>query len=260
MQQRTNVQSKPDRQVVEGECRSDVFLCDTNSANMSACECGCEHYVRSCLLKAPCCGKFYVCRLCHDDVEDHQMDRFRVTEVKCSLCDTVQQSQQMCEKCRVAFGEYYCSICHLFDKDKKQYHCLPCGICRIGPKENYFHCEKCNLCLASNLRGNHKCVPDVSRQNCPVCLEDIHTSRTGAHVLPCGHLLHQTCFDYMHKMGGYRCPLCMHSAWNMKHCWEEMDKQISETPMPSEYQGITVKVYWARGGRGTGKPDDDDVG
>uniref|UniRef100_A0A672K309 Ring finger and CHY zinc finger domain containing 1 n=1 Tax=Sinocyclocheilus grahami TaxID=75366 RepID=A0A672K309_SINGR len=83
-------------------------------------------------------------------------------------------------------------ICHLFDKDKKQYHCQPCGICRIGPKEKYFHCTKCNLCLATDLKDNHKCVENVSRQNCPVCMEDIHTSRIEAHVLPCGHLLHNT--------------------------------------------------------------------
>lgn len=27
---------------------------------------------------------------------------------------------------------------------------------RIGPKEDFFHCLKCNLCLAMNLRGKHK--------------------------------------------------------------------------------------------------------
>ncbi|KTF81997.1 hypothetical protein cypCar_00023212 [Cyprinus carpio] len=72
---------------------------------------------------------------------------------------------------------------------------------RIGPREKYFHCTKCNLCLATDLKDNHKCVENVSRQNCPVCMEDIHTSRIGAHVLPCGHLLHKTCFEDMFKTG-----------------------------------------------------------
>lgn len=40
----------------------------------------------------------------------------------------------------------------------------------------------------------------------------------------------------------YRCPLCMHSAFNMKEFWEERDKEIAQTPMPSEYQDTTVKV------------------
>ncbi|KAI4900070.1 hypothetical protein NFI96_023495 [Prochilodus magdalenae] len=111
--------------------------------------------------RAPCCGKFYVCRLCHDAAENHQMDRFQVKEVKCAVCDSVQQAQQVCKACGVSFGEYYCDICHLFDKNKKQYHCQPCGICRIGPREKYFHCLKCNLCLASDLQGKHK-VGNVS--------------------------------------------------------------------------------------------------
>ncbi|KAL2091695.1 hypothetical protein ACEWY4_011510 [Coilia grayii] len=209
---------------------------------MAATEVGCEHYVRSCRLKAPCCGKFYVCRLCHDAEEDHQMDRFQVKEVQCIVCNAVQEAQHACKECNVKFGEYYCGICHLFDKDKKQYHCQPCGICRIGPREKYFHCEKCNLCLACNLQGNHKCVENVSRQNCPVCMEDIHTSRIGADVLPCGHLLHKTCFIEMCKTGAYRCPLCMHSACDMQAYWEERDKEIAQSPMPTEYQDATVKI------------------
>lgn len=93
-----------------------------------------------------------------------------------------RQAQQRCEGCDSLFGEYYCGICHLFDRDKKQYHCPECGICRcvrggrapravprgghrprpdafllrIGPKEEFFHCSKCNLCLSLSLRGKHK--------------------------------------------------------------------------------------------------------
>ncbi|XP_069313482.1 RING finger and CHY zinc finger domain-containing protein 1 isoform X3 [Eulemur rufifrons] len=163
---------------------------------------GCEHYDRGCLLKA----------------------------------------QQSCEECSTLFGEYYCNICHLFDKDKKQYHCENCGICRIGPKEDFFHCLKCNLCLAMNLQGRHKCIENVSRQNCPICLEDIHTSRVVAHVLPCGHLLHRTCYEEMLKKG-YRCPLCMHSALDMTRYWRQLDDEVAQTPMPSEYQNVTVDIH-----------------
>lgn len=202
---------------------------------------GCEHYDRGCLLKAPCCDKLYTCRLCHDNKEDHQLDRFKVKEVQCVNCEKIQHAQKFCEECSTLFGEYYCSICHLFDKDKKQYHCESCGICRIGPKEDFFHCLKCNLCLAMNLQGNHKCIENVSRQNCPICLEDIHTSRVVAHVLPCGHLLHRTCYEEMLKEG-YRCPLCMHSALDMSRYWRQLDDEIAQTPMPSEYQNMTVDI------------------
>ncbi|KAG8593289.1 hypothetical protein GDO81_000784 [Engystomops pustulosus] len=152
---------------------------------------GCEHYTRGCELRAPCCGKFYICRLCHDNKETHKMDRFKVTQVQCLKCKHIQKAQQNCENCDNIFGDYYCNICHLYDKDKKQYHCDGCGICRIGPKEQFEHCTKCNLCLPLSFRGNHKCIENVSRQDCPICLEDIHTSRVGARVLPCGHLLHR---------------------------------------------------------------------
>lgn len=43
------------------------------------------------VLQAPCCGKLYVCRLCHDAEENHEMDRFKVREVQCAECQTVQQ-------------------------------------------------------------------------------------------------------------------------------------------------------------------------
>ncbi|XP_025934106.1 RING finger and CHY zinc finger domain-containing protein 1 isoform X4 [Apteryx rowi] len=178
---------------------------------------GCEHYRRGCLLRAPCCGKLYACRLCHDGAEGHRLDRFRVAEVQCARCRRLQKAQQSCEGCHSLFGEYYCGICHLFDRDKKQYHCAECGICRIGPKEDFFHCSKCNLCLSLSLRGKHK---------------DIHTSRVGAHVLPCGHLLHR----------GYRCPLCMHSALDMTRYWRQLDDEVAQTPMPTEYQNMMVEI------------------
>ncbi|XP_006011858.1 RING finger and CHY zinc finger domain-containing protein 1 [Latimeria chalumnae] len=210
---------------------------------MAACGLGCEHYSRSCLLKAPCCSKFYVCRLCHDAKENHEMDRFQVQEVQCAKCERVQSAQQNCEGCETVFGEYYCDICHLYDKDKKQYHCDQCGICRIGPQECYFHCLKCNLCLPLHLQGNHKCIENVSRQNCSVCLEDIHTSRVGGQVLPCGHLLHSTCHQELLKTGAYRCPLCMRSTVDMKLSWQKLDEEISETAMPPEYENMTVTIH-----------------
>lgn len=38
---------------------------------------GCKHYRRKCKLIAPCCGRAFVCRLCHDDAvqEAHILDR-----------------------------------------------------------------------------------------------------------------------------------------------------------------------------------------
>jgi hypothetical protein len=41
---------------------------------------------------------------------------------------------------------------------------------------------------------------------------------------------------------GYRCPLCMHSALDMTRYWRQLDTEVAQTPMPSEYQNVTVDV------------------
>lgn len=64
--------------------------------------------------------------------------------------------------------QYTCLICNLFDdEDKDQYHCDGCGICRIGGRNNFFHCEVCNMCLPVQLKTNgHK----VSSLNLSICI------------------------------------------------------------------------------------------
>ena len=61
-------------------------------------EFGCKHYKRSCMKQCPdeiCAGKFWPCRLCHDEVcyeqemnpkKNHQFNRKEVTHVKCLRC------------------------------------------------------------------------------------------------------------------------------------------------------------------------------
>lgn len=36
---------------------------------------GCNHYKRNCKLVAACCNRIYTCRRCHDDINNHSMDR-----------------------------------------------------------------------------------------------------------------------------------------------------------------------------------------
>ena len=38
------------------------------------------------------------------------------------------------------------------------------------------------LTIPLHVQGAHKCVERVSRSNCPVCQEDIHTSRIPSQV------------------------------------------------------------------------------
>lgn len=149
-----------------------------------------------------------------------------------------------CEKCGIRFGRYTCLICNLFDDDdKSQYHCESCGICRVGGKDRFFHCVTCNMCLPIQLQiGGHRCVENVSRSNCAVCLEDIHTSRIPCHIPGCGHLLHRTCFEQLLVSGYYACPTCQQSMLDMKQLWNYLDNEVISTPMPHEYDDFYVDI------------------
>lgn len=41
--------------------------------------------------QAACCGKVYACRVCHDEAEDHKMDRKQVETVQCRNCNELQE-------------------------------------------------------------------------------------------------------------------------------------------------------------------------
>merc|ERR1719223_75232 len=50
----------------------------------------CVHYERKCIIIAPCCGKIYGCRVCHDELTNGshgQMDRFKIREIVCKECN-----------------------------------------------------------------------------------------------------------------------------------------------------------------------------
>ena len=53
----------------------------------------CVHYVRKCKIVAPCCGKIFGCRICHDEsmvTTCGPMDRFKIQEIICKECNTRQ--------------------------------------------------------------------------------------------------------------------------------------------------------------------------
>ncbi|EDO30561.1 predicted protein [Nematostella vectensis] len=204
---------------------------------------GCEHYTRRCAFVTPCCNNIYACRICHDEKENHQLDRKSVQSVKCLQCNNIQDVASSCEECETKFGRYFCEICRLFDdQEKGQFHCDACGICRIGGRKNFYHCPRCDICLGVGLKDSHKCVDKSARNDCPVCLEDIHTSRISANMSPCGHMIHSTCMSKLLASGLYMCPLCKGSMVNMSSMWKQMDREIGRTPMPEEYHNVKVTV------------------
>lgn len=47
---------------------------------------GCAHYQRRCAIVAPCCGRTYTCRICHDAAEDHRLEQQTITDMLCMEC------------------------------------------------------------------------------------------------------------------------------------------------------------------------------
>ena len=55
----------------------------------------CVHYDRKCNVVAPCCGRVFGCRVCHDDMSPAcgPMDRFAIQWIVCKECNTRQPSK-----------------------------------------------------------------------------------------------------------------------------------------------------------------------
>lgn len=112
---------------------------------------GCQHYMRNVKLQCYICKKWYTCRFCHDEVEDHHLIRRDTKHMLCMLCGHPQLAAQNCRQCGQQSAQYYCDICKLWDNDSKKsiYHCNDCGICRIGQGlgKDFFHCKVSSLCM-----------------------------------------------------------------------------------------------------------------
>ena len=122
----------------------------------------------------------------------HNIDRFAIAEVICRECYTRQSSKtNNCVNCNVQFGAYHCNICNLWmTADEFPYHCEKCGFCRVGGRENFTHCEDCGMCIDALLFDDHNCKAGKYMSSCPVCQEDLFSSRMASHEMPCGHAIH----------------------------------------------------------------------
>ena len=201
----------------------------------------CTHYKnRKCMILASCCNKYYQCRICHDNSEDHKIDRFKTEFIVCKICDQKQECSNTCISCNINFGDYYCGICHLWitkegEENPAVYHCDKCNICRKGNKEDYFHCDKCNLCLTKTLEKNHNCVENTLESVCCICKETIIDSVKNISVLNCGHCIHSICLEKWCKEN-YKCPLCKKSISDMKNYWSEIDNFLENQKMPEDFK------------------------
>ncbi len=106
---------------------------------------GCQHYKRNVKLQCSTCQRWYTCRFCHDEAEDHPLVRKETKHMLCMLCGCAQPAGDVCVNCDERTAWYYCGICKLWDDDSEKniYHCNDCGICRIGRGlgKDFFHCK-----------------------------------------------------------------------------------------------------------------------
>ncbi|KAL0215983.1 hypothetical protein P9112_008167 [Eukaryota sp. TZLM1-RC] len=180
---------------------------------------GCKHYARDCVIKAKCCGKYFVCRLCHDEQElDHKIDRFSTELMKCQHCFLEQPVSQFCinTECSAhlsGLAKYYCGVCKLWDSrpNVSIFHCYDCSICRVGSREDTFHCHGCGICIPVASKDQHKCSSSANG-DCSLCLESLFSSTTSITTMECGHYIHQKCLTQLcsesRDIFSFRCPVC----------------------------------------------------
>jgi len=203
----------------------------------------CGHYTRGCKFISPCCHKIVNCRLCHNDENDHEINRFEVNVIKCNFCNKEQDVSNKCINCNNIFGEYFCSICRFYDsnENKKYFHCNQCGICRVGEKDKIFHCDECNICYSIELKDNHTCKKELFMTDCCICLNDLFSSRDSCVVLQCSHVIHNKCANEWLKKN-ISCPLCRKSMLDnqsKKKYIEYLDELIKNNPIENS---IKIKI------------------
>ncbi|AYV80384.1 MAG: CHY zinc finger family protein [Harvfovirus sp.] len=206
----------------------------------------CKHYSNHCTLFAPCCQKYYDCKRCHNESNEHILSGDGDIKIRCDYCGFDQKIRQTCEKCTKSLGEYYCEQCIIFENDLTRgiFHCDECKMCRLGGRENFFHCETCSCCLNVSTKSTHKCIQQILGQNCPVCLENLNSSNITTSFFLCGHPIHSTCLQEFMKQN-YKCPTCRKSIFPqpiLDPIYELMEQEILATPMPDEYKDKKVNI------------------
>ena len=207
---------------------------------------GCMHYARNVKLQCYTCRRWYPCRFCHDEIEDHVLPRQSTENMLCMLCKTPQRASQTCSFCGAQSACYYCSVCKLWNNDpgKSIYHCDDCGICRLGKGlgKDFFHCPTCAVCMSIGAQSTHRCIERSTKCDCPICGEYLFTSSSAIVFMRCGHSIHESCFKDWCR-ASYKCPMCSKSVINMESQFRSLDRQVESQPMPAEYQNTRAYVY-----------------
>ena len=210
---------------------------------------GCKHYRRGCYIRAACCGRVYPCRLCHDQAEDHEIDRFAPKQIVSAHCHRLQGLSNHCTNPACAadpdFGTvHYCLPCRIWSSDpaKPMFHCDKCRLCRVGTPETTRHCDTCGCCYNAAAFEGHTCHANRLSGMCPVCQRQLFGSTVPAMFLDCGHAIHSTCYTRMLRTGNVCCPLCKKYMVSMRDYDLQIKLDIATTPMPPPYNAWVSEI------------------
>lgn len=181
----------------------------------------CHHYERKCDIFAPCCQRYYPCRRCHDQEQDHHLDRYRIETIRCRGCGQEQPPANECVSCGIRFADYYCDICHLWC-DKEIFHCDLCRTCFF---EKTHHCEQCGICFSTE---NHPCFNRIlsETEECCICLEPLIRHIKAPYELPCHHIIHRECMEAMIEKNHIGCPLCKKTMLPIDWRWAQLVQHL----------------------------------
>lgn len=200
----------------------------------------CTHYETYCFIKAECCQEFFECRLCHNDEQNHEINRYGIQTIQCKQCSEVQEKSNQCIKCKIQFAQYYCDKCNLWCENEI-FHCDKCNICYKIPKDKRIHCDECNLCFL--IPNTHHCSKFIQKEkmqteDCPICFDKLYYTTEVPYFLNCGHCIHYKCLKNMLNHGNVTCPICKKSSVDMD--WDFLDKLIEKNPY---HLGQNIKIF-----------------
>ncbi|KAK6381639.1 hypothetical protein LTS17_004698 [Exophiala oligosperma] len=173
---------------------------------------GCVHYKRNVKMQCNTCQKWYPCRLCHDEVEDHTLPR-RETKHMLYSGVMIRTSPSI-----IVMTVAYAELAKVWGKTSSIAE-------RVGLAESV-----------------HKCIERSTKCDCPICGEYMFTSNKSVVFMRCGHSIHEDCFAEWCN-ASYKCPICSKSIANMESQFRRLDRHIEEQPMPEEYRDNRAYIF-----------------
>jgi len=98
------------------------------------------------------------------------------------------------------------------------------------------------MCLNISQKEGHPCLENKMKTNCPICFEDLFTSREASTTMTCGHPIHSSCFTAYLRSGHMTCPFCSKTVVEMSQVNTAYDRLIEVQPMPEEFKDSQASI------------------